>query len=59
MKGKRITEIITKQSDISVAEAAANQDVTSMTVTAQLNKLEGTLTTTSVLRFRKATKWEA
>ena len=59
MKGKRITEIITKQSDISVAEAAANQDVTSMTVTAQLNKLEGTLTTTSVLRFRKTTKWEA
>ena len=59
MKGKRITEIITKQTDINVAEATANQDVSSMTVTAQLNKLEGTLTATTVLRFKKTTKWEA
>ena len=58
MKGKRITEIITKQTDINIEEAAANMDVSSITVTAQLNKLEGTLITTTTLRFKKNTSWE-
>lgn len=59
MKGKRITEIVSKHSELVINEATTNPEVSSVSVTAALSKTDGVLTTSTVLRLKKGVKWEA
>ena len=59
MKGKRITEIVNKHTELVINEAATNPEASSVSVTAAFNKTDGVLTTSTVLRLKKGVKWEA